>query len=56
MTAALFLVAAVLSAIGSFKSFKARNIFGLAFGVPSALLFGWFAIMTIVFHGVPVPH
>ncbi|MGL4521272.1 MAG: DUF2759 domain-containing protein [Bacilli bacterium] len=55
-TVILFFIVAVFSGIGSWNSWKDRNLLGLAFGVPSFLIFGWFAVMTLVDNGFPAQH
>ncbi|KIL44394.1 DUF2759 domain-containing protein [Jeotgalibacillus soli] len=44
----------ILSAIGTFSSFKDKNLMGILFGLASFGVFGWFTIMTIVEQGYPV--
>ncbi|KIL45985.1 MULTISPECIES: DUF2759 domain-containing protein [Jeotgalibacillus] len=44
----------ILAVIGTLSSFKGKNIMGIAFGLATLGVFGWFTIMTIVYDGYPV--
>lgn len=44
---------AVLGAIGTFQSFKEKNILGIVFNFATLAVFGWFTVMTIIFQGYP---
>lgn len=45
--AILFLLVAVLCVVAVLREFKAKNFFALGFAGISALVFGWFSVMTI---------
>lgn len=47
---------AILGIIGAISSLKERNILGIIFGGGSALVFGWFTVMTLINSGFPVAH
>lgn len=50
----IFGLVAILAAYGTFRSFKRKNFFGAFWGAASFVVFGWFSIMTILHHGVPI--
>ncbi|RPF55632.1 DUF2759 domain-containing protein [Aquisalibacillus elongatus] len=43
----ILLFVAILSFIAVFREFKNRNVLALLFAGASALVFGWFSVMTI---------
>lgn len=47
---------AILGIVGTISSLKERNILGIIFGGGSALVFGWFTVMTLINSGFPVAH
>lgn len=55
-TVIIFLLVAVLAAIGLIRSLKNRNILGILFAVGTCLVFGWFSIMTFMNSGFPATH
>jgi steroid 5-alpha reductase family enzyme len=44
----------ILAAFGTLRSLKNKNFLGAFWGGASFLVFGWFVIMTVIHHGVPV--
>ncbi|MDC3413396.1 DUF2759 domain-containing protein [Aquibacillus sp. 3ASR75-11] len=46
--AVMLLVVAILCAAAVIREFKTRNFFAVAFAGVSALVFGWFSIMTLI--------
>lgn len=46
----------IFGIIGTISSIKNKNILGFIFGAGSAVVFGWFTIMTILNNGFPVAH
>lgn len=48
--AILLLLVAALCVVAVLREFKAKNFFALGFAGISALVFGWFSIMTIFAH------
>jgi hypothetical protein len=55
-TVIIFLLVAILAAIGFIRSLKSRNIVGVLFAVGTCLVFGWFSIMTFINSGFPATH
>ncbi|MCA1009674.1 DUF2759 domain-containing protein [Halobacillus halophilus] len=47
VTAILLLIVAVLCVIAVFRELKTKNFFAVLFAGASALMFGWFSVMTI---------
>ncbi|WP_318508419.1 DUF2759 domain-containing protein [Bacillus sp. T3] len=52
----IFSLVAILAAYGSFTSLKNKNMLGLVFAGGSFLVFGWFAVMTLLNSGYPAGH
>ncbi|WP_042345974.1 DUF2759 domain-containing protein [Bacillus massiliigorillae] len=52
----IFGLVAILAVIGLLNSFRKRNPLGIIFAFGTAAVFGWFAIMTAIHHGIPVAH
>jgi hypothetical protein len=52
----IFALVTLLSAYGTFTSLKNKNLLGIVFGGGTLLVFGWFTIMTVIYHGYPVAH
>lgn len=52
----IFSLVAILAAYGSFTSLKNKNMLGLVFAAGSFLVFGWFAVMTLLHSGYPAGH
>lgn len=50
----IFGLVAILSAFGVVRSFKRRYYFATFWAAAAFIVFGWFAIMTLIFHGVPI--
>jgi hypothetical protein len=46
----LTLLIAILCLIAVFRQLKVRNFFGAGYAAISTLVFGWFAVMSIVDH------
>ncbi|PKR78988.1 DUF2759 domain-containing protein [Halalkalibacillus sediminis] len=44
----ILLFVAILSVFAVFREMKHRNIFAILFSGASALVFGWFSVMTIL--------
>jgi hypothetical protein len=44
---------AVLGAVGTFQSFKEKNVLGIIFNFAALAIFGWFTVMTIIYQGYP---
>ncbi|GGG17961.1 hypothetical protein GCM10007425_10480 [Lysinibacillus alkalisoli] len=49
----IFGLVAILSVVGTFQAFKEKNILSIALNLVSALVFGWFTVMTIIHSGYP---
>ncbi|MGI8316149.1 DUF2759 family protein [Halobacillus mangrovi] len=47
VTAILLLLVAILCVLAVFREMKSKNFFAVLFAAVSALMFGWFSIMTI---------
>ncbi|MGM9926246.1 MAG: DUF2759 domain-containing protein [Bacillus sp. (in: firmicutes)] len=52
----IFGLVAILAIVGLFNSFKTKNPLGIFFAFGTAAVFGWFAVMTAIHHGVPIAH
>jgi uncharacterized membrane protein len=52
----IFFLVAVLAAYGTWSAFKNKNILGLVFAAGSLIVFGGFAIMTVITSGFPAGH
>jgi hypothetical protein len=50
----IFALITILAAFGALRSFKSKNFLGAFWGAASFLVFGWFVVMTVIHHGVPV--
>lgn len=50
----IFLLVALLAIFGLVRSIKDKNLLGAFFAFGSLAVFGWFAIMTIIYNGFPV--
>jgi hypothetical protein len=50
----IFTLITILAAIGAYRSLKSKNFLGTFWGAASFLVFGWFVVMTVIHHGVPV--
>lgn len=49
----IFALVSLLAAYGTFTALKNKNILGLIFGAGSFVVFGWFAVMTVLHSGFP---
>jgi len=49
----IFAIVALLAVYGGFSALKKKNLLGAFWGVASFVVFGWFALMTIIHHGFP---
>ncbi|MFD1018742.1 DUF2759 domain-containing protein [Thalassobacillus hwangdonensis] len=47
VTAIIILLVAILCVLAVFREVKNKNFFAVAFAGVSALIFGWFSIMTL---------
>lgn len=52
----IFGLVSILGLFAIFTTFKKKNYLGLLFAAGSAVVFGWFTIMTILTNGFPVSH
>lgn len=50
----IFTLVAILAGIGGFRALKNKNFLGAFWGVAAFFVFGWFVIMTVIHHGIPV--
>jgi len=55
-TVIVFLLVAILAAIGLLRSLKSKNVLGILFAFGTLAVFGWFSIMTFLHHGFPATH
>jgi Protein of unknown function (DUF2759) len=55
-TVIIFLLVAILAAIGLIRSLKSKNVLGVLFAFGSLAVFGWFAVMTFLNSGFPATH
>lgn len=49
----IFGLIAIVSVVGTFQGIKEKNLLSAGFHLVSALVFGWFVIMTVVNSGYP---
>ncbi|MER1984843.1 MAG: DUF2759 domain-containing protein [Solibacillus sp.] len=49
----IFGLIAILAAIGTFQAIKEKNLLSVGFNLVTALIFGWFVIMTVLNAGYP---
>lgn len=52
----IFALVAILAAFGAISALKNKNILGLVFAAGSFLVFGGFALMTLIKSGYPAVH
>ncbi|MGW6297742.1 DUF2759 domain-containing protein [Peribacillus butanolivorans] len=52
----VFGLVAILGAAAVVTSLKHRNFIGFIFAAGSAVVFGWFTVMTVINSGFPVAH
>ncbi|WP_033828420.1 DUF2759 domain-containing protein [Bacillus andreraoultii] len=52
-TVIIFGLVTILAIIGTYTSFKNKNYLGLFFAVATVLVFGFFALMTVIKDGFP---
>lgn len=50
----IFALITILAAVGAFRSLKSKNMLAAFWGGASFLVFGWFVVMTVIHHGIPV--
>ena len=55
-TVIIFALVAILSVFATISALKNKNVLGIIFGGVSLLMFGWFAVMTILNSGFPATH
>lgn len=49
----IFGLVALFSVIGLVQSFKERNVLSIIFNLASAVVFGGFTVLTVIFQGYP---
>lgn len=49
----IFALVAILGVFGTLGALKNKNVLGIVFGGGTALVFGWFSIMTVLNSGFP---
>ncbi|QED48626.1 DUF2759 domain-containing protein [Cytobacillus dafuensis] len=52
----IFALVAVLAGIGAWSALKNKNILGFVFGAGSFVVFGGFALLTLINSGYPAVH
>ena len=52
----IFGLVAILAIFALISAFKNKNFLGLVFALGTAVVFGWFAIMTFLRDGYPAVH
>ncbi|MBP2240873.1 hypothetical protein J2Z40_001432 [Cytobacillus eiseniae] len=55
-TVIIFFLVAILAAYGAWSAFKNKNILGLVFAAGSFIVFGGFALLTLINSGYPATH
>lgn len=49
----IFGLVSILAGFGTFSALRNKNILGILFGAGTFLVFGWFAVMTVLNSGYP---
>ena len=49
----IFGLVSILAVIGTFQALKEKNPLSIVFNLLSAVVFGWFVIMTVIHSGYP---
>ncbi|MDP4085235.1 MAG: DUF2759 domain-containing protein [Bacillota bacterium] len=49
----IFAAITILAAIGAFRSLKEKNFLAAFWGTAAFFVFGWFVVMTAIYHGIP---
>ncbi|WP_273129943.1 DUF2759 domain-containing protein [Metabacillus sp. HB246100] len=52
----IFALVTILGIFGFIRSLKEKNLLGAFFAFGTFAVFGWFAVMTIIYHGFPTTH
>ncbi|WP_082677168.1 DUF2759 domain-containing protein [Bacillus sp. FJAT-29937] len=52
----IFALVAVLAAFGTLSALKNKNVLGIVFGAGSFVVFGGFALLTLINSGYPAVH
>ncbi|MGD6815478.1 DUF2759 domain-containing protein [Metabacillus sp. 84] len=52
----IFTLISLLAVYGLLRAFKEKNMMGIMFCVATLGVFGWFTVMTVIFHGYPTHH
>jgi hypothetical protein len=50
----IFALVTILAAYGGYSALKSKNFLGAFWGIASFFVFGWFTVMTVLHHGVPM--
>ncbi|MFY4776329.1 DUF2759 domain-containing protein [Metabacillus sp. RGM 3146] len=50
----IFSLIALLGLVGLYRAFKEKNFLSMFFSLGAVAIFGWFAVMTLIHHGIPV--
>jgi len=49
----IFGLVSILAVVGTFQALKEKNPLSIVFNLLSAVVFGWFVIMTVIHSGYP---
>ncbi|MBM7604681.1 DUF2759 domain-containing protein [Metabacillus litoralis] len=52
----IFALVTILGIFGFIRSLKDKNLLGAFFAFGTFVVFGWFAVMTVIHHGFPTAH
>lgn len=52
----IFALVVILAVYGVLRSLRSKNILGFLFAAGTAVVFGWFTVMTILKNGFPPAH
>lgn len=49
----IFAAITILAALGAFRALKEKNFLAVFWGAATFCVFGWFIVMTVLYHGIP---
>ncbi|WP_243386336.1 DUF2759 domain-containing protein [Bacillus kexueae] len=52
----IFTLVTLLGIFAIFRTLKEKNILGFLFAFGTVAVFGWFTVMTFIYHGYPTAH
>ncbi|MCD7033118.1 DUF2759 domain-containing protein [Metabacillus sp. GX 13764] len=52
----IFSLITIFAVWGLLRAWKRKNWLSIVFTLAAIAIFGWFSVMTIIYHGVPTMH